>query len=249
MRKTPLLLICLLCLALALPGLALDLPLEIGAKQLGGSLDEGMQRQALFPYGNQLNLSYWSNALDHEQGAEPLFLSCLPGEDPLVLLRLRLLAINPASQNTAHAGRFLSAYLDAMDDMETLLLYPDMDKALPDPAYPQRLQRSQAYLDALKKKAALAEGAQKSQTMQQVQEAEAQQAQWQEKGRWLVNQAVVDRLKALLADAVLVDSALSQVYQAGAQGILERALLGGQPLQVAAQELDARLRLLQEENR
>lgn len=73
MRKTPLLLICLLCLALALPGLALDLPLEIGAKQLGGSYLLGA-----CVYQGQLLLRSDSGLYAVKEGEAPQLIRALP---------------------------------------------------------------------------------------------------------------------------------------------------------------------------
>ncbi|NLX83852.1 MAG: hypothetical protein GXZ04_08610 [Clostridiales bacterium] len=97
-------------------------------------------RAALFPYGNELNFSYWSSYRAFSRQMEPLFLSFLADEEPLVIGTLTLLAISPHSHQQLTALRYLENKLLSMDDLHCASMYLQAPKGIKNPGFDQLIK-------------------------------------------------------------------------------------------------------------
>lgn len=203
--------------------------------------------QALFPFGNELNLEYWSNYRAFGRQMEPLFLPVFEEEAPLPMAEVQLLGQNPHSQQEAAANTYVDYYVRGLSETEGLLLYAEGPKAIEQTNLEMMKERASIYLEALRKAATEAEGAEKSNLELQLKQYEDSLEENLEKNRYLVSREIVAETRALLQTAILKDVRFAQVMEAGAQSILGRALSGQVSHEQAARELDQRLALIQME--
>ena len=203
--------------------------------------------QALFPFGNELNLEYWSNYRAFGRQMEPLFLSVFEGEAPLPMAEVQLLGQNPHSQQEAAANTYVDIYVRGLSEAEGLLLYAEGPEAIEQTNLEMMKERASLYLEALRKAATEAEGAEKSNLELQLKQYEDSLEENLEKNRYLVSREIVAETRALMQTAILKDARFAQVMEAGAQSILGRALSGQVSHEQAARELDQRLALIQME--
>lgn len=203
--------------------------------------------QALFPYGNELNLEYWSSYRAFDRQMEPLFLPVLDGEAPLPLAEVDLLGQNPHRQQEAAANAYVDYYVKGLGEAASLLMYQEGPEAIEQTNLEMMMERTTHYLQALKKAVEEAEGAEKSNLEQQLARYESSLAENLEKNRYMVSHEIVAEARALMQTAILKDHRFAQVVQAGGPSILGRALSGQAGPEQAARELDERLGLIQRE--
>lgn len=208
---------------------------------------EEVRAGALFPFGNELNPEYWSSYRAWGRQMEPLFLPVFEGEAPLPMAEVTLMGQNPHSQQAEAANTYVDYYVRATGEVAGLALYQEGPAAIEQANLEMMKERATLYLEALRKAAREAEGAEKSNLELQLQQYEDSLAENLEKNRYLVSGEVVAEIRALMGAAVLRDHRFAQVSAAGAQSILGRALSGQVGYEQAARELDQRLALIQKE--
>lgn len=202
----------------------------------------------LFPYGNELNLTYWSNDRAWYGEREPVFLSFLKDEEPMPLLEVTMAAVNPHAQQADLAISYIENYVFTARKVEVLLLSPGDGQPIQDPVFPQRQSQAQQVLLALDAQAVAATGAMKSELQQQADAYRASLVDGMEKNRWQVSADIIKEVQQIMQQAVVVDVTYKRVMAAGAVQILNRAMLGQVDFASATAELDARLALMTAEN-
>ncbi|MGI6672217.1 MAG: extracellular solute-binding protein [Christensenellales bacterium] len=220
--------------------------------------DAACAATALFRTESWFDMDSLNEALDDgydnefATGAErwlPLPLTMSAGDTPCSTTTLTLMFVNPKSPNKDLAIRFIEAYIDNMDLPMRMMMNPRSNAPIVNPQYAQELAQMQAHLSAMETALQSAEGADKTQLEQKLQNTRQQYQARSQRMQYLLPSQPIALYRQLMENHYIDRVGYYVGLLGGDVNALIRRTLDGQ-ISVAqfAQEAEGKLRLMRLES-
>lgn len=176
----------------------------------------------------------------------PMLLKAGEQEAPVVGYGARLMMINSQSKHTDNALKFIENYIANLRNTARAMMCPEENEPIENPSYHRDLERQKEYIKKMEKKAAEAEGAEKSQMEKSLEMMRDGLKQMESESRYTVSAEAFALYRECMRNGVLKttrrldgqnDDVLSALHARYEQGQID--------LENYIREADTKLRLMQ----